>query len=475
MEDCDTQHPLFVPAKRRHQQKIRLTLRIHTLAFFLCLCISINAVGKPENNPPVADVDAKYQTITTSALRSILKARKEKSASINTVAALYERASDYNKQEKATASALLILSNLALVEQDIENKKIPGLVNILLAKQFVGTASQILAIANRQGSTYQQAKIRFAFARYYSDNNRWNETLEQLKSINISSDLDKTQGDEALILFGAALQHNREHREAIKYYSRIGVDSPHYANAQLNIATAYIRQDWWTDAKIALENAIAASSKASHKELTNRLYTVLGFLQLQHGFYRNARDSFRKVELQSHYSNRALLGLGLAALSEEDYVGAINAFNILKKKDDQDISVIESYLLYAYALEQLGQNKTSSASFTEAITFYENKLLVTSTAIDHLGTDVNSVRYPYGIKSQSDKALSSINDRLNSIHSILSYNLPQKNKHELEGLQINLREAYIASEKKYLQEQQSIITSYLSQSRFGLAKVYDKK
>src|SRR5690606_33825518 len=54
-------------------------------------------------------------------------------------------------------------------------------------------------------------------------------------------------------------------------------------------------------------------------------------------------------------------------------IGSLNAFSHLKKKEEEDISVAEAYLLSAFALVQLKQDKTASASYVEAIAYYEQR------------------------------------------------------------------------------------------------------
>src|SRR5690606_31020616 len=176
----------------------------------------------------------------------------------------------------------------------------------------------------------------------------WDKAQQYLSAIEVQNALTKAESDYTSIMRGIILQMHKKHRESVKHYDSITDTSDYYTYAQLNKAIAFIRQGWWTDAHIAINDALKKNTPKKLTELNNRLYLVLGYSQLQHEFYRDARQTFRNIALDSQYVNRALLGIGLCALHQGDFVGALNAFKLLQSKQQDDIFVTESYLLLAF-------------------------------------------------------------------------------------------------------------------------------
>src|SRR5690606_34030548 len=113
---------------------------------------------------------------------------------------------------------------------------------------------------------------------------------------------------------------------------------------------------------------------ASYSDLDNRIYTLLCYSQIQFGFYRDARESFRKVDLDSHYFNKALLGLGVAALYQKEFASALQAFHRLKNQDDIDMSVVEAHLLFAFTLRQLNMINESELAYQAAVDYFSKIL-----------------------------------------------------------------------------------------------------
>jgi tetratricopeptide (TPR) repeat protein len=247
-----------------------------------------------------------------------------------------------------------------------------------------------------------------------------------------------------------------------------------YALAQLNIALVYIRQDWWTDAQIAMQNAIKASGQ-KNIEFLNRVYTTLGFSQLQQGFYRNARESFRNVKIKSDYADQALLGLGMAALNQEDFLGAFNAFDQLKKHQKQNTFVEQSYLMSAFALAKLKQNKSAAAAYAEAETYYENRVTLLSAALTQLNNndwqDFANLISQHNLKESPDAL--AFAKQLQILSKLLNYPISDKTKSAINNSYSQIFVAYQNDTKQTIDKKLAVLNSYLNQSRFGLTKLYD--
>ncbi len=419
-----------------------------------------------------------FQSITTLTYRDLTKNAGIFRAQ-NSLKELQESVASADKNDNSSLAVGLIAANLGLITHNLNADALQFFAKTLLKHHAELLAKELLTIADNNGDSYMVGRINFELAKHYAEQNDWKLATDTLDKIDISNNLISNDADEAFIILGAALQQEKKHRESLAYYNKIKPASTQYRIAQLNTAIAYIRQDWWTDAQLAIDNALAADVK-DNDGLTNRLHTVLGFSQLQNGFYRNARESFRNVQVKSDYSNRALLGLGMAALHQEDFIGALNAFNHLKQKDPTDISVMESYLLSAFTLEKLKQQKTATASYSEAINFYEQKHQDYENLRNKLVAQRSNGVIEHHLVEAINKDLHKIQPQLTTLFSqikiinqLLAYNPSNNQQIALKQLNSRLNDFYVALASDAIQQKINILNSYLSQSRFGLAKLYD--
>ena len=380
------------------------------------------------------------------------------------------------KNDDPATALTTIARNMPIIAQQINSPKAQTIAELALSVHGIGIAQSLLSVAREQGDNFSEARMVFELAKYHADETRWAEVITLLKNPTIIESLTKEDAAEANLIIGTALQQQKKHREAMVYYEKIKPDSLHYRLAQLNLATANIRQDWWTDAHLAIQNALKVN-KSKKDELDFRLYTVLGFSQIQYGFYRDARESFRNVTLTSQYTNRALLGLGVAALHQEDFIGALNAFNHLREKQESDISVAEAYLLSAFALRQIGQHEAATARYQEAISYYEQLAAKQTIAASDLANKPINLQANADIfirpESKNNKRLRRVFEKIRLIDSLLSQSLAGNRTSALTNSKATLEKNYRTLAQKMLLKEQETIQSYLSQSKFGLATLYD--
>lgn len=453
-----------------------LTPWLQGLMLLLCGLYMSMSTAAPTTELSSSQLEADYQRVTTRAYRELTNKSPLfalRQPKLKTLLRQVERANQENDVELTVG---LVAANLHLLQNDFDAGIAEHLTQLLLKHHAMGLANDALEITRQQGDVYALARLHFEFAKYLASYDDWRAALYHLNTIDIANTLPRDTADQAFILLGAALQDQKKHRQAISYYERIKPESSEYRAAQLNLAVAYIRQDWWTDAHIAINRALKKNDRKDN-ELTNRLHTVLGFSQLQHGFYRDSRESFRNVHLKSVYSNRALLGLGLAALHQQDFIGALNAFNHLKQRDANDISVSESYLLSAFTLMQLKQSKTASASYTEAITFYEQKSAYYQTLISALSGNkkIAPTGQQQNIKREIDgnRQLDKLAKQQEQLEQLAAQPLSRASKIAIENLNFQLAQEYRTQAQQLLTQKQAAIDSYLSQARFGLARLFD--
>jgi tetratricopeptide (TPR) repeat protein len=210
---------------------------------------------------------------------------------------------------------------------------------------------------------------------------------------------------------------------------------------------------------------------------------VLGYSQLNYEFYRDARDTFRKVALDSGAMNKALMGIGLAAAYQKDFAGAANAFRILAEKVPSDLSVDEAFLLLPVALVEAGDGVAAAVAYQQAIRHYENKIheleaLQERLKVSDFDVSLQTIR-------ELDNRAQEIYGGQQGIPGFLLNNyqnlLALRDASTEHGLAAQFN-ALHGDYKKLLQgithtnidSRLGMLNSYLSQAKFGMAQLYDK-
>lgn len=411
-------------------------------------------------SPTPANLDDELGRVISTAYNSFPKSTT--SANLAEVRPQIEKAC----QTKDYAGALQILAtNNVLNAAYLNDPDLQAIVRLALQVYGNTLVEQLLVEAQQQANTLAEARLTFELARFYAANEHWPTVTTLLSDNSLFEQLVADDKAEAYILQGTALQKQKKHREALRIYEKISANSKHFRVAQLNLASANLRQEWWTDAHAAINSALK-ENKNKRDALDYRLFTMLGYSQIQFGFYRDARESFRNVAVSSEYAQRALLGLGVAALHQQDFIGALNAFDKLRAQPQRDISVAEAYLLSAFTLRQLEQFDAATGRYQEAIDYYQ-KISTEIAAQTNNEAAIHFLRQEHS----NDKLLRNNANKIALLDGLTRINPnPQftnlKSKFSTESGQ---------RVSEFLREEKNAIDSYLSQSRFGLASLYDHK
>ena len=462
---------------------------MHTLSAFFLSLISITAMGlyPTLTSANQADLHKQIRLLDEDFKRLSSKFYKDKSryssSSKNTIEDIDRLVSETNRfisLNKPIDAIQLLFFNLETVKDNIDDKAVFKFIELLLNNNEWKLANSLFSELKNEGDKSLLATVQFTFAKYHAKRNEWKKVNKLLEGIFL--ELSPEDSAYAYLLNGSALQHLKKHRPAVVNYKKIPVTSNYYSYAQLNIAIANIRQGWWTDAQTTINDLIKLSGKDNRDEIINRLYLVLGYSLLQREYYRDSRDAFRHIGLTSRYTNRALLGIGLTATSQGDFVGGLNALTILKDKKTFDLSVDESYLLVPYVYEKLKQEMTVTASYTDAMGYYQQRIdNLENIAANHI--DFSSTSY--------DMDSASLIIQNNSLEYGNQYPEAFLNNYKMLTTFINYTDnkkitkiihKQLAKHDKVFQrivtdlanERKEHLKSYLNQSRYGLARLFDK-
>lgn len=429
----------------------------------------------------VETLDGRFRDFSTQFYAALV--RHDNAPKARAFDALVERIERHRAQGQPVAAVAAVIDNLALVESHIDANPIVGITALLFETNEWNTGSRLYHRLREQGDRSLAAAVSLAVAKHHFDRRHWNETINIVAALR--SDLSAEDYHHALLMHGISLQQLRKHREALQPYAKVPSSSRYYTAARLNMAVANIRQDWWTDAHALINDLLADPRRAHGDELADRLYTVLGYSLLHQQYYRNSREAFRNVGVDSRYANRALLGIALTAARQEDYVGALNAVRILKNSPLRDLPADEAVLLLPHLHERLGQHATASAGYAEAANYYQNRVLQLQAAAPADPEAVTRLLITAGSDTITlNGEILDFGERLPKSAFDNLRMLAQFQPHvrrlgdaaltrDFDSLNADYGRLLHQTARDLLAEKSDHIDHYMSQSRYGLARMQD--
>jgi len=451
---------------------------------YVCLIFILifsNTVLAEQNNinRQLKKLEEDYQSILTDFYRDKASYAVESMQAIPSIDLLHSEILWRISSKQPVVAIQLIYFNIHTVRNSIKHKAIIEFIRLLLENNDMNLANTLLDDVQKKGNHDLLPEIHFQFARYYAQRNKWSK-VNDLINESVSK-LSSTNRESAFLLNGVALMHMANYQLAKESFVRIPASSQKFVYAQLNVAIANIKLGLWEEVETEIDSAINKVLFDKGGEIVNRLYLLLGYTQMQRHNNTKARIAFRRISLDSRYTNRALVGIGLTAVNQKDFSGALNALTILKNKKTIDLSVDESYVLFSYLYEKQFQEYKMSTSYIQAMKYYQNRI----EQLEAIATEENDL----SLISYDDTA-STIVINNNSFDYSKMYPESFMSNYRLLNQYLKLSKTESLKNKikkltyrydKMLQKITSILArqrkeyliSYLNQSRFGLAHLYD--
>lgn len=145
--------------------------------------------------------------------------------------------------------------------------------------------------------------------------------------------------------------------------------------SQYNLGVALVRQEKVAEGA-ALLDAVGQLNQPTEEmiSLQDKANVALGYAWLQAEQPALARTALQRVRLNGPFSNKALLGMGWAHSTEEDYRTALVPWMELQDRHLLDSAVQESLLATPYALAKLGADKQAADFYLSAIDAFTQEL-----------------------------------------------------------------------------------------------------
>lgn len=438
-----------------------------------------------ETKAAIAQLDEMYQSTLNDFYNKLLKKQKIGKQNIDELANLPNLSQEIGQSGQLPMAAAKNLhrlrANTATVYENLYGKSLKNILEFLYQVNDTATIQKLTDKINSQATPTEKSLNYFLQAKYYHEREHWFGVNAALRHVN-AKELPSADAHYSDLLRGYALQEQKKHREAVIYYKSIPENSPYFKYAKLNEGLAYMRQGWWSEAHYEFQKAINALDADEHREFVNRMRVVLGFSQIHHEFFRDARKSLRKVTLDSSHTQKALIGIGLAAAYQEDYVGAVNAFKRVTQSNVSDINVDEAYLLVPAVYQEQDENALALEAYEAAKLYYQKRLADLRQAKDNLNKD-NSTSIPQLLKTTASRGDEIYGEKDLIPHYIID-NYFLILAFDQYASELGFKYDFSALEKKYenslkalvisnIELREELLKNYLSQARYGVAQLYD--
>jgi len=400
------------------------------------------------------------------------------------ISELHSAVSQLTEDHRPLLAVHLLTKNIPLIKDYSDDLSIIDFLRLLFNHNEMVTAQILLDTINQTAPRDIKDNANFLYAKFLFKREQWQQVIPLLS--RPFHDLSIVEYNQAHLFKGIALQKTEKYRLAIAQFELISQETTDYTPAQLNLALANIRQGWWTDAHIILERQIKSALSKDQEKVLNRLYITLGYSYLRQQYYRNARDSFGAIGLASDYANQSLIGLSLAAASQEDYVGALNAVRLLQGKKQPDLSVDEAHLLMPYFYEKSSQYTTASIGYDQSIVYFLGRISQFQTEQKKIiDMPLSGIQYPsQGVINLTANETAKLDDyiadatvetlqRLPLYQRYFNSTSPQKLALSRQVLNATSKEFVRATHLHVLQQKIKYLNSYIDQARYGLVRLYD--
>lgn len=174
--------------------------------------------------------------------------------------------------------------------------------------------------------------------------------------------------------------------EAEKIFSTLQDDPNYRGFSTYNLAVSLFAQGKEEEGIKEFEQAGQIDGDGEADEaIKDKANLVLGSRLLENSKLQGAGKYFERVRLDGPFSNRALLGMGWAAVKQEQYDRALVPWSILRKRNVTDPSVQEALLGVPYAYGKLGLYGKSAKMYNSALTLIGGEL-------DKLDASIKSIK-----------------------------------------------------------------------------------
>lgn len=222
-------------------------------------------------------------------------------------------------------------------------------------------------------TTHDQAWYYIAKLRYI---NHSFVTAEQAL-LKIKNTLPEDREAERLHLLANTYMAQNKYDQAVVVLQDFSGNSDWEAYANFNLGVALVKSGKIDDGIELLKQVGDLNpDKIGHelRALRDKANLALGFAYLRGNNPVAAVERFEKIRLTGPLSNKALLGIGWAYTTLEEYQQALTPWIELQNRKSLDTSVQESLIAIPFTVEKLGKKRLAMEQYQVAIDAYKTEI-----------------------------------------------------------------------------------------------------
>ncbi len=147
------------------------------------------------------------------------------------------------------------------------------------------------------------------------------------------------------------------------------------AYGRYNLGVAMVRMNRLEQGASLLNKVgLLSDTSAEISALRDKANLALGYAYLQQDFEGQAKPVLQRVNLHGPFSNKALLGVGWADASQDNYRQALVPWLELKNRDLLDSAVQESLLAVPYAMGRLEAHGSAAENYLAALEDFDTEI-----------------------------------------------------------------------------------------------------
>lgn len=191
----------------------------------------------------------------------------------------------------------------------------------------------------------------------------------------ISGSISEPLQHRKIVFEAILLSQQKQHEPAIAKLRTLSGSSEWATLGYFNLGTTLLRMNQRAEGEEWLRRVANGTQRDNESQaLRDRANFILGFSALRAQAVLQAKNYFQKIALDSPFSSRALLGMGLTFEELREPKQALAAWLELARRNAADRAVLEGLLAVPYAYSELGGHDQAVGQYKVALDTFQTEL-----------------------------------------------------------------------------------------------------
>lgn len=224
----------------------------------------------------------------------------------------------------------------------------------------------------------------FYLAKTQYQRGRYQEALHALS--RIQGDLGLILQPERYVLEAIILMHEDRLSDAMSLLQKVDSRTDWWGYGRYNLGITMARLGKKDEAvKVLDQLGLINASTQEMQDLKDKTNLLLGYTFLNQNQPEQAKPYFKRLKLSGMHANQALLGLGRAYSSKNEYKKSLVPWLNLIERDPSDPAVQDGLMAVPFAFGQLEAYKQSLEYYEKAMRIYQEEINKINLAAESIG------------------------------------------------------------------------------------------